>query len=45
VQEVPLARVAANLQTSAMSVYLAKHRVGKLLRAELERVRDTIDRH
>jgi len=44
VQEVPLARVAANLQTSAMSVYLAKHRVGKLLRAELERVRDTIDR-
>jgi RNA polymerase sigma-70 factor (ECF subfamily) len=43
IQEVPLARVATNLQTSSMSVYLAKHRVGKLLRAELENVRRTVD--
>jgi RNA polymerase sigma-70 factor (ECF subfamily) len=35
----PLATVAANLQASRMSVYLAKHRVGKLMRAELERAR------
>ena len=42
-KEVPLAQVAANLQTSAMSVYLAKHRVGKRLRAELERVRARLD--
>jgi DNA-directed RNA polymerase specialized sigma24 family protein len=42
-QEVPLARVAANLQTSAMSVYLAKHRVGKRLRVELEKARERLD--
>lgn len=41
-QEVPLKTVAANLQTSSMSVYMAKHRVGKLLKTELERVRSTV---
>lgn len=38
-REVPIATVASNLQTSAMAVYLAKHRVGKLLRAELGRLK------
>jgi RNA polymerase sigma factor (sigma-70 family) len=41
-KDVPLKTVAANLQTSAMSVYMAKHRVGKLLKAELERVRASV---
>jgi hypothetical protein len=27
------------LQTTAVSVYMAKHRVGKLLRAELSRLK------
>jgi hypothetical protein len=38
-REVPISTVVANLQTSAMSVYLAKHRVGKLLRVELGRLK------
>ena len=38
-REVPISTVVANLQTSAMSVYLAKHRVGKLLRLELGRLK------
>jgi hypothetical protein len=31
--------VVTNLQTTAVSVYMAKHRVGKLLRAELSRLK------
>lgn len=42
-QEMPLTAVVANLQTSAVSVYMAKHRVGKLLRAELGRLRQRDD--
>ncbi len=38
-REVPISTVVSNLQTSAMSVYMAKHRVGKLLRAELGKLR------
>ena len=34
-QEVPIATVVANLQTSVAAVYVAKHRVGRLLRAQL----------
>jgi RNA polymerase sigma factor (sigma-70 family) len=41
-KEVPLKTVASNLQTSSMSVYMAKHRIGKLLRAELETVRNSV---
>jgi RNA polymerase sigma-70 factor (ECF subfamily) len=38
-REVPISTVVANLQTSAMAVYVAKHRVGKLLRVELGRLK------
>lgn len=38
-REVPLRSVVTNLQTTAVSVYMAKHRVGKLLRAELSRMK------
>jgi RNA polymerase sigma factor (sigma-70 family) len=38
-KESPIGDVAANLQVSSMSVYLAKHRVGKLVRSELSRLR------
>jgi RNA polymerase sigma-70 factor (ECF subfamily) len=38
-REVPISTVVANLQTSTMAVYVAKHRVGKLLREELGRLR------
>lgn len=38
-REVPVSTVVANLQTSTMAVYVAKHRVGKLLREELGRLR------
>ena len=38
-REVPLRSVVTNLQTTAVSVYMAKHRVGKLLRAELSRLK------
>lgn len=42
-REVPVSTVVSNLQTSAMSVYLAKHRVGKLLRAELGKLKQEQD--
>jgi hypothetical protein len=38
-REVPISTVVANLQTSTMAVYVAKHRVGKLLREELGRLK------
>ena len=37
--EVPLKQVARKLDVSLMQVYLARHRVGKLFRAELARLR------
>ncbi len=42
-RDVPISTVVSNLQTSAMSVYMAKHRVGKLLRAELGKLRQSED--
>ena len=39
VREVPIATVVANLRTSVAAVYVAKHRVGRLLRAELAHLR------
>lgn len=43
IRDIPIDRVAANLQTSRLSVYLSKHRVGKLFREEVERVRYSSD--
>jgi len=37
--EVPLKQVARKLQVSLMQVYLARHRVGKLFKTELQRLR------
>ena len=37
--EVPLKQVARKLDVSLMQVYLARHRVGKLFKAEVERLR------
>jgi len=37
--EVPLNQVARKLEVSLMQVYLARHRVGKLFRREVERLR------
>jgi RNA polymerase sigma factor (sigma-70 family) len=37
--EVPLKQVARKLEISLMQVYLARHRVGKLFKAEVERLR------
>ena len=37
--EVPLKQVARKLDLSLMQVYLARHRVGKLFKAEVERLR------
>ncbi len=42
-REVPISTVVANLQTSAMAVYVAKHRVGKLLREELGKLKQEED--
>jgi RNA polymerase sigma-70 factor (ECF subfamily) len=42
-REVPISTVVANLQTSTMAVYVAKHRVGKLLRVELGKLRHEED--
>ena len=42
-REVPISTVVANLQTSTMAVYVAKHRVGKLLRVELGKLRHDED--
>lgn len=38
-REVPIAAVVENLQTSVAAVYVAKHRVGRLLRAQLAHLR------
>jgi len=40
VQGVPVRETARAFNVSAMSVYLAKHRVGKLVKAEVARLRD-----
>jgi RNA polymerase sigma-70 factor (ECF subfamily) len=37
--EVPLKQVARKLDVSLMQVYLARHRVGKLFKAEMQRLR------
>lgn len=37
--EVPLPQVARKLEVSLMQVYLARHRVGRLFKAEVERLR------
>jgi RNA polymerase sigma-70 factor (ECF subfamily) len=37
--EVPLKQVARKLDVSLMQVYLARHRVGKLFKAEVNRLR------
>jgi len=37
--EVPLKQVARKLEISLMQVYLARHRIGKLFKAEVERLR------
>ena len=37
--EVPLKQVACKLDVSLMQVYLARHRVGKLFKAEVTRLR------
>jgi RNA polymerase sigma-70 factor (ECF subfamily) len=37
--EVPLKQVARKLDVSLMQVYLARHRVGKLFKAEVQRLR------
>jgi RNA polymerase sigma factor (sigma-70 family) len=37
--EVPLKQVARKLEISLMQVYLARHRVGKLFKAEVDRLR------
>ena len=37
--EVPLRQVARKLDVSLMQVYLARHRVGKLFKAEVARLR------
>lgn len=37
-REMPVARVAAALETSVASIYLAKHRVSKLLKKEVRRL-------
>ena len=37
--EVPLNQVARKLEVSLMQVYLARHRVGRLFKAELDRLR------
>lgn len=39
-REVPLKAVVSNLQTTTVAVYRAKHRVGQLLRTELDRLRE-----
>ncbi len=38
-REVPISTVVANLRTSVAAVYVAKHRVGRLLRAQLTRLK------